>query len=116
MIFIGWSTSGKYACPHCMEHTDAFYLKNSRKMCWFDCHRKFLPLEHRFRINRNEYRKGKRVLTETAPPICNGDEVLRLIESMRLMKVTIDGAEEHNPRFSQDSGWKKRSIFWDLPY
>ncbi|MBN8143094.1 hypothetical protein J0J23_22590, partial [Vibrio vulnificus] len=32
------------------------------------------------------------------------------------MKVTVDSAGEHNSRVSRDSGWKKRSIFWDLPH
>ena len=28
LFLIGWSTSGKYACPYCMEETDAFSLKH----------------------------------------------------------------------------------------
>ena len=30
MLF-GWSTTGKLACPYCMEHSQAFTLTNSRK-------------------------------------------------------------------------------------
>lgn len=98
-----------------MENTEAFYLKNGRKMCWFDCHRKFLPDDHRFRMNRNDFRKGRRVLSG-CPPLRSGSEVLEQIESMDLRKITEMGAVEHNARVSRDSGWKKRSIFWDLPY
>ena len=39
----GWSTHVKNACPYCMSESKAFYLRHSRKMCWFDCHRMFLP-------------------------------------------------------------------------
>ncbi|XP_050207676.1 uncharacterized protein LOC126657093 [Mercurialis annua] len=55
----GWSTSGRLACPHCMENTDAFTLKGSRKQSWFDCHRKFLPRGHIYRRNTTDFRKGK---------------------------------------------------------
>jgi hypothetical protein len=36
----GWGTHGKMACPHCMEHTNAFTLKNGGKASWFDSHRR----------------------------------------------------------------------------
>ncbi|KAL0427913.1 UNVERIFIED_CONTAM: hypothetical protein Slati_2966100 [Sesamum latifolium] len=35
----GWSTVGVIRCPVCMEDTRAFYMQNSRKACYFDCHR-----------------------------------------------------------------------------
>lgn len=44
----GWSTAGRLACPHCREKSDAFTLEKSGKQSWFDCHRKFLPLNHTF--------------------------------------------------------------------
>jgi len=31
----GWSTHGRLACPHCMEHTKSFTLNYGRKSCWF---------------------------------------------------------------------------------
>ena len=32
------------------------------------------------------------------------------------MKVTEIGWEKHNAKIQKGCGWKKRSIFWDLPY
>ena len=32
----GWSTSGRLACPYCMNQSKAFRLKNGRKFSWFD--------------------------------------------------------------------------------
>ena len=55
-------------------------------------------------------------MTTTTPPIRNGHEVLRQIDNMGLMKITVEGAEDENVRLSQDSGWKKKNIFWDLLY
>lgn len=45
----GDSTHGKFACPVCLGTVSAFWLVNGTKYCWFDCHRKFLPMEHSFR-------------------------------------------------------------------
>ncbi|KAL0328191.1 UNVERIFIED_CONTAM: hypothetical protein Scaly_2251700 [Sesamum calycinum] len=38
-----WSTTGVMGYPICMKDTRAFYLENSRKACYFDSHRQFLP-------------------------------------------------------------------------
>jgi len=35
----GCMTSGRLACPICMERTKAFYLSHSHKISFFDCHR-----------------------------------------------------------------------------
>ena len=33
-----WGTAGKYACPYCMEDSNAFSLTKGGKMSWFDNH------------------------------------------------------------------------------
>ncbi|MBW1279351.1 hypothetical protein KYD79_26520, partial [Escherichia coli] len=48
----GWTTHGRLSCPYCQNETDAFQLKNGGKSCWFDCHRRFLPMNHPYRGNR----------------------------------------------------------------
>ena len=98
-----------------MEDTDAFYLTHGHKMRWFDCHRRYTKGDHRFRNNRTDFKKGKR--ERRGPPVLrDGFEILDQIDSMGLMKITEVGAEEHNTAVSRGSGWKKKSIFWDLPY
>ena len=52
LMLLGWSTHSKNACPHCMSNSKAFYLRHSRKMFWFDCHRMFLPNRYPFRRDR----------------------------------------------------------------
>jgi len=34
----GWMTSGRLACPICMERTKAFSLSHSHNISYFDCH------------------------------------------------------------------------------
>ncbi|XP_050211492.2 uncharacterized protein LOC126661677 [Mercurialis annua] len=113
----GWSTGGKLACPHCMGDSDAFSLTKGRKTSWFDNHRKFLPPNHSFRKNKKWFRKGEVVL-KIAPDMQSGSEILDEIEHLGLKKVTDINAEEENVHISKLNccGWKKRSIFWDLPY
>ncbi|KAJ7954436.1 Transposon protein, putative, CACTA, En/Spm sub-class [Quillaja saponaria] len=71
----GWSTQGRIACPICMERTKSFYLKNGSKCCWFDCHRQFLPMDHRFRRNKNDFKKG--IVEKSPPPLrLSGSEII----------------------------------------
>ncbi|XP_049378019.1 uncharacterized protein LOC125842742 [Solanum stenotomum] len=111
----GWSTAGRLACTYCMENSDAFTLTNGGKQSWFDNHRKFLPLNHPYRKDKSSFRKN-RVVTMQPTPFRSGEDVLKEIEELGLKKVTKLGADIINRRISRFSGWKKRSIFWDLPY
>ena len=58
VMLSGGSTHGRFACPHCLEHTKAFTLKNGRKSSWFDSNHRFLPCSHPFRRSRNDFSKG----------------------------------------------------------
>ena len=113
----GWGTAGKYACPYCMEDSDAFSLTKGGKMSWFDNHRKFLPEDHLWRRNKRWFRKG-RAVQKSAPPIWSGVDLINEIDDFGFKKVTELGGEEINRTIEKSCGcgWKKRSIFWDLPY
>ncbi|KAK1354688.1 DUF4216 domain-containing protein [Heracleum sosnowskyi] len=93
----GWKTAGHLACPHCDHDHDAYNLSHGGKTTWFDNHRKFLPANHPFRKNKNWFTKGK-TMTESAPPVRRGEDVLQEIESLGLMKVTELGSDEHNAK------------------
>ncbi|KAL4360851.1 hypothetical protein GQ457_04G005670 [Hibiscus cannabinus] len=111
----GWSTAGRTACPYCMEESEAFTLQHGGKQSWFDNHRKFLPHNHHFRRNTTAFRKGKKVLNNPLV-IKSGSEILNEIDYWGFLKVTELDAVEINGQLAQLCGWKKRSIFWDLPY
>ena len=102
----GWSTKGKLACPCCNNNTSSTYLKHSRKMCYMD-HRTFLPMDHAWRENRKSF-NGKKEL-RSAPTMLEGTEILEILKDFnnvfgKTNKQKIDGP------------WKKRSIFFELPY
>ncbi|KAK1402846.1 hypothetical protein POM88_002451 [Heracleum sosnowskyi] len=98
------------------EETDAFTLPKSRKQSWFDNHRKFLPPNHPFRRNRNDFRKNVTVLQRSAPVHRSGEQIKIVLDHLGLKKVTELGHVETNKRVCDNCGWKRRSIFWDLPY
>ena len=55
---------------------------------------------------------------KNAPPIWSIVDLINEIDDFGFKKVTELGGEEINCRIQKSCGcgWKKRSIFWDLPY
>jgi hypothetical protein len=44
-----------------MDDFDSFRPQHGRKVSFFDCHRRFLPLSHEFRGAKESFQKGKSV-------------------------------------------------------
>jgi hypothetical protein len=59
--FVGWCVYDRLNCPICMDDSDAFRLQHGRKVTFFDCHRRFLPLSHKFRVDKQSFLKDKTV-------------------------------------------------------
>ena len=99
-----------------MEYSDAFSLPNGRKTSWFDNHRKFLPHNHHFRRNKNYFTKNKTIFSQSSPTRSR-TKLLEHIEMLGLRKIIEADADEINRNIGKTSGcgWRKRSIFWDLP-
>ena len=106
----GWSTHGRLACPYCMDDTKAFRLQNSRKPCWFDCHRRFLPSNHPFRNQKDAFRRNTYERDEPAERL-TGMQILS-----RLQELAQGPSSQQFPGFGHDHNWVKCSIFFELPY
>ncbi|KAH0701906.1 hypothetical protein KY285_016184 [Solanum tuberosum] len=102
----GWSTKGKFACPCCNYGTNSRYLKHSRKMCYMD-HHIFLPMDHPWRSNKRSF-KGKTEF-RPPPPFLKGTDVLNSLQDFE----NVFGKKRKR---SNDGPWKKKSIFFELPY
>ncbi|XP_019256476.1 PREDICTED: uncharacterized protein LOC109234890 [Nicotiana attenuata] len=102
----GWSTKGKLACPCCNYGTNSRYLKHSRKMCYMD-HRVFLPMDHPWRSNKRSF-NGK-IEFRPPPPLLKGTDVLNSLQNFN----NVFGKKRKR---TNDGPWKKRSIFFELPY
>lgn len=115
----GWSTKGKYACPHCNLDTWSEYLYESHKYCYLG-HRRWLELSHRFRRDKASF-DGKTKM-RAAPLSLSGTE---LFEQCCDIDVTFGKKPEEETRRNRIvrkhdgtivHGWKKESIFFTLPY
>nr|XP_009799974.1 PREDICTED: uncharacterized protein LOC104245959 [Nicotiana sylvestris] len=105
----GWSTKGKLACPTCNYDTCSQYLKHSHKMCYLG-HRKFLPVDHPFRRDKKSF-DGKEE-HRLAPTPLTGEEVFE--ELIEFNNIFVKGTKKRSR--SAKGPWKKRSIFFELPY
>ncbi|GLT96829.1 hypothetical protein SLE2022_144250 [Rubroshorea leprosula] len=83
-----------------LSMTRAFYLQYGRKICFFDCHRQFLPTSHSYRMDATQFLKG-RLEFGPPPPRLDGHFV-------RLRLVTLPDVLFGNPSINQTiSGFGK---------
>jgi Transposase family tnp2 len=75
----GWTTQGRLACPIYMENTKA--LKLGGKLCWFDCHRRFLFEHHPFHFQGDSFRKNT-IELDPLPSRLTGKEIFERISSL----------------------------------
>lgn len=141
----GYSTSGKYGCPNCTEHTSSNWLKKGRKYCYMG-HRRWLPNDHEFRDQKQPF--DGNVDHRTAPQAPSGRSILTMLRGRNFTMGKLDnqpkkvtntkkqkkrkkGDEGENSKTSCPKGtsskdstkqkdpmdwWKKRSIFFKLSY
>jgi hypothetical protein len=111
----GWSTHGKLAYPYYMENNKTFTLTKGGKTSFFYYHRRFLPPNHRYRKNRNDFFVGK-VEKDVAPPCLSGEELHDVISEYGDIMFGLQSGKRKFPGFGLTHNWVKRSIFWELPY
>jgi hypothetical protein len=59
--FTSWCAQSRVNCPLCIDESDAFKLQHGRKVSFFDCHRRFLPLSYEFRGDKESFQKDKSI-------------------------------------------------------
>ncbi|GKV09925.1 hypothetical protein SLEP1_g21358 [Rubroshorea leprosula] len=111
----GWSTHGRLSCTHCMEMTRAFYLQHGRKICFFDCHRQFLPASHSYRMDASQFLKGQ-LEFGPPPPRLDGHFVRLRVAALPDVLFGNPSVNQTIPGFGETHNWVKRSIFWELSY
>jgi hypothetical protein len=84
-IFLGWSCNGLLTCPICMKEISCFHLKFGGKISYFDCHRCFLPLDHKFRLDSDTFKKGN-IILEGPPRHLSGLEIADMLDNLVLNK------------------------------
>jgi hypothetical protein len=81
-----------------MKDTSCLHLKFGGKICYFNCHRCFLPLDHSFRLDSDTFKKGNIVLE--GPPRClSGPEIVDMLDNLILKENEdefVGYGNEHN--------------------
>jgi hypothetical protein len=112
-----WPNKGVKACPCCMHLTRSKYLKNGKKFYYMG-HRRYLPTEHLWRLNRRTF-EGTEEL-ECAPNVPCGDEILQQLEGIAFGDENAGKKKRKKQKTgaisSDDVVWKKKSIFFRLSY
>jgi len=112
----GQSNKGYNACTHCLDETESIYLEHCKKNVYNE-HRRFLLAKHPLR------KKGKHfnglACHQTKPKERTGADIFDMVKDLDQLvtfgkgprgKSVPKDAEGHAPM------WKKKSIFWELPY
>ncbi|XP_048605689.1 uncharacterized protein LOC125583146 [Brassica napus] len=135
----GCKVKGKMGCPVCGKHTDSMWLKFCRKHVYMS-HRKGLPPTHRYRSKKAwfdghaEHGRKSRILSghdisNNLKHFVNNFGNFREGRTKRKRTVSVEEdcdiedvsseseAEEEDEVDEEElSRWKKRSIFFQLPY
>lgn len=103
---------GFNACIECLEATAGKYLRNSGKVVYTRNHR-FLCREHPYRTYKHKFDGVENHGLQ--PENSTGREVYNLVKDIKctfgkLVPAASTSTSGETPLF------KKRSIFWDLPY
>ncbi|XP_058774236.1 uncharacterized protein LOC131648500 [Vicia villosa] len=102
----GWSTKGKLACPCCNYDTNSTYLKYSKKVCYMD-HRVFLPEDHKYRSNSRNFNGS--IEDRPPPKLLTGEQISEKLKDVNNAFCRLQKKSKNGP-------WKKKSIFFELPY
>ncbi|KAL6584538.1 hypothetical protein OROMI_003827 [Orobanche minor] len=109
-LLSGWSTKGKLACPSCHYETSSIYLKHSKKVVYLN-HRKFLPPDHKWRSDKRKF--NGQVEMNGCPEMLTGEQVEELLYGY---ENNFGKQQTKQKGSSLDCPWKKKSIFFELPY
>jgi len=104
----GYSVKGHHACPIYEEDTSYIQLKHGRKTV-YTRHRHFLKPHHPYRRLKKAFNGSQE--HEIARIPLTGEQVIQRVEHLN----TVLGKTQKKDK-SKSCIWKKRSIFFDLPY
>jgi len=103
----GYSIKGKCAWPICEDNTDWVRLEHGKKNVFLG-HRRFLPSQHRYRGWRKSF--NGRIEERRPLELLFGDKVYHKVKDIN---------KKFGKTFAMNlvtRGWKKKSIFFELPY
>ncbi|KAL0549884.1 hypothetical protein IC582_014376 [Cucumis melo] len=109
----GCTTKGKYACPTCGDSTRSYWLKHSKKFAYMG-HRRFLSRAHPYRRKKAWF--DGRIEEELPPKIATGSAIYAQLQNFNNCWGKREKKKSKSHKDLSNQRWKKRSIFFDLPY
>jgi hypothetical protein len=109
-IFCGWCVHGKFPCPVCRAALMFIWLTKGGKYSSFDKHRQFLPLDHPFRQDVQNFTKDV-VVEGSAPPKMTGAAVRAQLDALEA-NAQGDGFLG----YGEQHAWTHKPCLWNLPY
>ena len=107
----GWCTKGLYACPSCHKKRGSHSIRNRTS---YMRHQRWLPINHRWRKLGNAFDKTKE--KDNAPVPLSGDDVLNHCSEFCQVPFGKTGTKRKWDDTNSLYGWRKKSIFFELPY
>ncbi|XP_040870605.1 uncharacterized protein [Glycine max] len=104
----GYSVKGHHACPICEKNTSFIQLKHGKKTV-YTRHRRFLKAFHPYRRLKKAFNGSQE--NEGPPKALTGNQV-----HDRVKDIETAFGKSQKKTSSPNNMWKKRSIFFDLPY
>ena len=92
-----------------MDDIDAVNLPNNSKIVYIG-HRRFLPKDHPYRRNIKDF--NGTIEKHLAPKYRDGPTILRELNKLEVVLRKGDNAVA----LPDGSVWKKKLVFWKLPY
>jgi len=77
-------------------------------------HRRFLPIRHAVR-KKGKHFKGQ-ADHRTKPMHCSGKDVFNMVKDLEVIFGKGSGSQPIPNENGMTPMWKKKSIFWELPY
>ncbi|WVZ49427.1 hypothetical protein U9M48_000792 [Paspalum notatum var. saurae] len=109
---LGQSNKGFKACTHCLDDTDSMYLKHCRKVVYMG-NRRFLFCKHQLRKKGKHFRHDdhrNKLLHR------DGKMVFQMVKNLTVVFGKGSGSQPVPNEDGKAPMWKKKSIFWVLPY
>jgi hypothetical protein len=92
-----------------MDDFDAFRLEHGKKITFFDCHRRFIPLNQLFRSDRQPFLKDKPI-RKGSPKQKFRENIMKMLDDL---KVSENGVFQG---YGENHNWTHKSFLWELPY
>ena len=109
----GQTTKGPNGCVQCLDETCSIWLKKSRKTSYMR-HRRFLRRDHPYRNNKKSFDGTKE--TAVPPKHRTGLQIYAAVKTVNIIHGKGAGSTSYARQRTKAPLWKKRSVFFELPY